>query len=88
MIQLPIALQAYSLRRIYEDNPLRALKLIREAGYDGVELYGTHFQTELYPALLREAGERVNARLLVGQADAHPRAALGAGGRGRRHGPR
>ena len=56
MIQLPIALQAYSLRRIYEDNPLRALKLIREAGYDGVELYGTHFQTELYPALLREAG--------------------------------
>jgi len=56
MIQLPIALQAYSLRRIYEENPLRALKLIREAGYDGVELYGTHFQTELYPALLREAG--------------------------------
>ena len=56
MIQLPIALQAYSLRRIYEENPLRALKLIREAGYVGVELYGPHFQTELYPALLREAG--------------------------------
>ncbi len=44
--------------------------------------------SEAGEALLREAGERVNARLLVGQADAHPRAALGAGGRGRRHGPR
>ena len=56
MIQIPIALQAYSLRKIYQENPLQALKLIKEAGYDGVEFYGTHFQTDLYVSLLRETG--------------------------------
>lgn len=56
MIQLPIALQAYSLRKIYEENPLGALKLIKSAGYDGVEFYGAHFQTDFYVALLRETG--------------------------------
>ena len=56
MIQLPIALQAYSLRRIFEENPLQALRAIRNAGYDGVEFYGTHFQPDLYAALLKETG--------------------------------
>jgi len=56
MIQLPIALQAYSLRKIYEENPLKALKIIKSAGYDGVEFYGTHFQPEFYSALLKETG--------------------------------
>ena len=56
MIQLPIALQAYSLRKIFEDNPLQAMNIIKNAGYDGVEFYGTHYQTELYVALLRQTG--------------------------------
>ena len=56
MIQLPIALQAYSLRRIFEENPLQALRAIRNAGYDGVEFYGNHFQPDLYAALLKETG--------------------------------
>ena len=56
MIQLPIALQAYSLRNIYDGNPLEALKTARKAGYTGVEFYGMHFQAEFYPALLRETG--------------------------------
>ena len=55
-MQLPIALQAYSLRKIFNTNPLEALKIIRNAGYTGVELYGNHFHSEFYTALLRETG--------------------------------
>ena len=56
MIQLPISLQIYSLRSIFEDNPLKAMKAAKSAGYDGVEFYGSHFQPELYAALLKETG--------------------------------
>ena len=55
-MQIPIALQIYSLRRIFEENPLRALRIARKAGYTGVEFYGTHFHPEFYAALLRETG--------------------------------
>ena len=55
-MQLPIALQLYSLRRVFETNPLRAMRIARDEGYTGVEFYGTHFQPELYAALLKETG--------------------------------
>ncbi len=56
MIQIPLALQAYSLRGIFEKNPLEAMQIIKTAGYSGVEFYGAHFQPEFYAALLRETG--------------------------------
>lgn len=56
MIPIPIAVQAYSYREIYNTNPLQALKEIKAAGYDGVELYGGEYQGELYAAMLRECG--------------------------------
>ena len=56
MIRIPIALQAYSLRHTFADHPLETLKLIKDAGYDGVELYGNSFSPEFYASLLRESG--------------------------------
>ena len=56
MIPIPVALQAYSFRNIYSVNPLQALKEIKAAGYDGVELYGDEFQGEYYRAILAESG--------------------------------
>ena len=56
MFRIPIALQAYSLRQTFGAHPLETLKIIRDAGYDGVELYGNDFSPELYAALLRETG--------------------------------
>lgn len=56
MIRIPIALQAYSLRHTFGDHPLETLKLIKDAGYDGVELYGNAFSPEFYASLLKESG--------------------------------
>lgn len=56
MLQLPIALQVFSLRNLYEANPLATLKTIKAAGYTGVEFFGTHFKPEFYRALLAETG--------------------------------
>lgn len=56
MIRIPIALQAYSLRHTFAAHPLETLKTIKEAGYDGVELYGNSFAPEFYAALLKESG--------------------------------
>lgn len=56
MINLPIALQAYSLRDIYRDNPLKALKIAKEAGYDGVEFFGDDLMNDFYVALLKQTG--------------------------------
>ena len=55
-IQLPIALQAYSLRSIYCGNPLQGLRAAKEAGYDGIEFFGNDFCTDFYAALLKETG--------------------------------
>ena len=56
MINLPIALQVYSLRGIYAENPLKAMKIAKEAGYDGVEFYGDEYMNEFYAALLKQTG--------------------------------
>ena len=56
MIRIPIALQAYSLRHTFAAHPLETLKTIKEAGYDGVELYGNSFAPKFYAALLKESG--------------------------------
>ena len=56
MIRIPIALQAYSLRHTFTQYPLETLKKIKDAGYDGVELYGNSFSPEFYAELLKESG--------------------------------
>lgn len=56
MIQIPISLQAYSLHNIFNENPLKVMKIAKAAGYDGIEFYGAHFRPELYAALLKETG--------------------------------
>lgn len=56
MIQIPVALQLYSLREIFPVNPLEAMRAAKEMGYTGVEFYGSHFKNDLYAALLKETG--------------------------------
>ncbi len=56
MYKAPIALQLYSLRKAYGENPLKTMKTVKEFGYDGVEFYGNSFTPEFYAALLKESG--------------------------------
>lgn len=56
MIQLPIALQMYSLHDVYRENPLKGLEMAAAAGYQAVELYGNGYSPELYAAMLRHFG--------------------------------
>ena len=56
MIQIPVALQLYSLREMFPVNPLETLKTVKEMGFTGVEFYGDHFNNEFYAALLKESG--------------------------------
>lgn len=56
MIQIPLALQLYSLREAFPVNPLDTLKKVKEMGYTGVEFYGGHFKNEFYASLLKETG--------------------------------
>ncbi len=56
MIRLPIALQVYSLRDLFTENPLKTMRAIREMGYTGVEFFGNYFKPEFYAALLKETG--------------------------------
>ena len=56
MNTIPVALQAYSLNKIFPDNPLSAMRSIKELGFSGVEFYGNHFKKDFYRALLEETG--------------------------------
>lgn len=56
MNTIPVALQAYSLNKIFPENPLQAMRAIKEMGFSGVEFYGGHFKTNFYRALLEETG--------------------------------
>ena len=56
MIQIPVALQLYSLREMFPVNPLETLKTVKEMGFTGVEFYGCHFQNDFYSSLLKETG--------------------------------
>lgn len=51
---MAFALQLYSIKEIYEENPLKALKAASDAGYRAVEFYGKHFSDSFYRALLDE----------------------------------
>lgn len=56
MIQLPIALQMYSLHRIFPERPLEAMRMAKAAGFQAVEFYGDYFETEFYCALMQQTG--------------------------------
>lgn len=49
---IPIALQTYSVRHIWAQQPALVLKTLAEAGYDAIELYGADYQRK--PAELRK----------------------------------
>lgn len=56
MKNIPLALQAYSLRQTFPTQPLATLRTIRETGFTGVEFYGSFFKPAFYRALLEETG--------------------------------
>lgn len=56
MIRQPIALQMYSLRNIWAENPWKAMTFARDCGYTGIEFYGNFYSGDLCRALLRETG--------------------------------
>ena len=52
-----IGLQLYSLRDIYFENPKETLKLVKESGYDGVDMYGNiNMGAQELKKLLDDAG--------------------------------
>ena len=69
MKKIPISLQMFSLRAMWEENPLAAMRTVKAAGYQGVEFYGQHYKADLYAALLKECdlvcSGRVRGNLMV-----------------------
>jgi len=56
MIKPPIALQIYSVRKLWQENPWKAMTFARDCGYTGVEFFGNFYSGKLCRALLDEAG--------------------------------
>lgn len=56
MNNIPVALQAYSLRQTFPETPLKTLKSVKEAGFSGIEFYGNFFKPAFCRALLEETG--------------------------------
>ena len=56
MNNIPVALQAYSLRQTFAETPLKTMKTIKEIGFSGIEFYGNFFKPALCRALLEETG--------------------------------
>lgn len=56
MIKQPVALQMFSLRGIWKENPWKAMTVARDSGYTGIEFYGDLYSGDLCRALLRETG--------------------------------
>mgnify|MGYP003308862240 CR=1 FL=1 len=53
-MKIPVALQMYSLRDIWSENPLKAMRIAENCGYTGIELYGDIYSPEFCRALLNE----------------------------------
>jgi sugar phosphate isomerase/epimerase len=49
--EIPIALQTFSVRHVWAQKPADVLKVVADAGYDAVELYGADYQRD--PAEMR-----------------------------------
>lgn len=57
MTIIPVALEMYSVRKEFTENPLATMKAIKAMGYDGVEFAGApQFCAEFYAGLLKETG--------------------------------
>ncbi len=57
MTYIPVALEMYSVRKDFSENPLATMKAIKAMGYEGVEFAGNpEFCPEFYAALLKETG--------------------------------
>lgn len=56
MSKIPLAVQLYSLREMFPEQPLTTLRMVKDAGYTGVEFWGSHFKNSFYAALLEETG--------------------------------
>ena len=57
MRQIPIAVEMYSVRKEFSENPWKTMKAIKDMGYTGVEFAGNpQFGADFYAALLKETG--------------------------------
>ena len=57
MAYIPIALEMYSVRKEFTENPLATMKAVKAMGYEGVEFAGDpQFTPEFYAGLLKETG--------------------------------
>ena len=57
MTMIPVALEMYSVRKEFSENPLACLRAVKDMGYTGVEFAGKpQFCKEFYAALLKETG--------------------------------
>ena len=57
MAYIPIALEMYSVRKEFTENPLATMKAVKAMGYEDVEFAGDpQFTPEFYAGLLKETG--------------------------------
>lgn len=57
MTKIPIALEMYSVRKEFTENPLATMRAVKEMGYTGVEFAGDpQFCADFYAGLLAETG--------------------------------
>lgn len=57
MVYIPVAVEMYSVRKEFTENPLATMKALKEMGYEGVEFAGApQFSGEFYAQLLKESG--------------------------------
>jgi sugar phosphate isomerase/epimerase len=56
-MNIPIALQMYSVRAAFQENPLATMRAVKAMGYAGVEFFGApQYCAEFYAGLLQESG--------------------------------
>ncbi len=57
MAYIPVALEMYSVRKEFTENPLATMKAVKEMGFEGVEFAGNpQFSPQFYASLLQECG--------------------------------
>lgn len=57
MSYIPVAVEMYSVRKEFSDNPLKTMQALKTMGYEGVEFAGApQYSNDFYAALLKETG--------------------------------